>query len=83
MATKKQKREAGIQKQAEQLARVTAQRLEAQRRDQEIRDEKERAAKEENQRLNARFENVLARAMTAPADELLRRITLSRLGNNE
>lgn len=77
MATKKQKREAGIQKQAENLAKVTAERLAAQERDREIREEKSEAAKAEGQRLSDRFEAMLKRANTDPANEIVRKMQIA------
>jgi hypothetical protein len=78
MATKKQKREAGIQKQAEALARVTAGRLAAQQKDQERRAEREAQISDEVRAKNLQFEATLARAATPQADAIVRKMQIAR-----
>lgn len=77
MTTKKQKREAGIRKQAENLAKVTAERLEAQRRDQERREQKERETQEEIDRVDVKH-GFTPMPKLSPENEKIRRLQISR-----
>lgn len=68
MATKKQKRERGLAKREEYLAKVKAEGLEALRRDREYRAAKREALEASGKEINDRLLSDLARALTIKSE---------------